>query len=301
MSKLVISAMRILLDSRDLINVLEQKSAVSVGDLDSYLSKGNHEIILCFSNIRELVSPLADGASYLDLRPRLQDLERLRHTYMKEVGIVGIELRAAVDAFSAGTEFVNPSPFVDRWDKTMSLPPGHQRPVTDYLVNVSLDNLVYWTYKGNRTIFEPMRKQIPQLRKIMEDDRTLLRTGKLPAKEHFVGSVKKHATTHRVKLPAGREDEFALWIYRDVNRCPGFRLNHEIFRSLTGNYQDVAEPSDFTDLALTFALPYVDAATLDRRIRDYCQRACRKLGRLNVAHNYRERVYDDVADLLRRT
>ena len=96
----------------------------------------------------------------------------------------------------------------------------------------------------------------------MEGDRTLLRAGKLPAKQHFLGSVKKHAATHRVALPAGREDEFALWIYRDVNRCPGFRLNHELFRSLTGNYQDIAEASDFTDLALTFALPYVDAATL---------------------------------------
>lgn len=135
----------------------------------------------------------------------------------------------------------------------------------------------------------------------MEGDRALLRAGKLPAKQHFIGSVRKHAATHRVTLPAGREDEFAQWIYRDPNRCPGFRLNHELFRSLTGNYQDIPSASDFTDLALTFALPYVDAATLDRRIRDYCQRASRKLNKLNAAHNYRDRVYDDVADLLQRT
>jgi hypothetical protein len=293
--------MRILLDSRDLINVLERRGPVSVADLDSYLYRGNHQVILCFSNIRELVSPLADGASYLDIRPHLQTLERLRHTYMKEVGIVAIELQAAVEAFNAGTEFVNPSPYVNRWDQTLSPLPGNQRSATDYLVNLSLDNLVFWTYFGNRTIFEPPRKHLPQLRKIMEDDRALLRAGKLPAKQHFIGSVRKHAATHRVRLPAGREDEFALWIYRDPNRCPGFRLNHEMFRSLTGNYQDIPEASDFTDLALTFALPYVDAATLDRRVRDYCQRACRKLNRLNVAHHYRERVYDDVADLLRRS
>jgi hypothetical protein len=220
---------------------------------------------------------------------------------MKEVGIVGIELQAAVNAFNTETEFVNPSPYVDRWDRTLSPLPGNRRSTTDFLINVSLDNLVFWTYAGNRTIFEPPRKHLPQLRKIMEDDRTLLRSGKLPAKQHFIGSVKKHAATHRVALPEGREDEFALWIYRDSNRCPGFRLNHEMFRSLTGNYHDIPEASDFTDLALTFALPYVDAATLDRRLRDYCQRACRKLSKLNIAHNYRERVYDDVVDLLRRT
>jgi len=293
--------MRILLDSRDLINVLEHKSPVSIPELDAYLCRGDHQIILCFSNIRELVSPLTDGASYLDIRPHLQTLEGLRHTYVKEVNIVGIELQAAVEAFTAGTEFVNPSPYVNRWDQTLSTPPGNRRPVTDLLVNVSLENLVFWTYIGNPTVFEPPHKHLPQLRNIMEGDRALLRSGKLPAKQHFMSSVRKHAGTHRVKLPAGREDEFAQWIYRDPNRCPGFRLNHEMFRSLTGNIQDIPTASDFTDLALTFALPYVDAATLDRRIRDYCQRACRKLNKLNAAHNYRDRVYDDVVDLLQRT
>jgi hypothetical protein len=290
--------MKILLDSRDLINVLEGKSPVSVADLESYLCKGDHQIILCFSNIRELVSPVVDGVSYSDIRPHLETLERLRHTYMKEVGIVGIELQAAVEAFTAGTEFANPSPYVNRWDQTMSSLPGN-RPL--FLIDYSLENLVFLTYIGNRAVFEPPRRQLPQFRKILEGDRALLRAGKLPAKQHFILSVKKHAATHRVTLPIGREDEFALWIYKDPNRCPGFRLNHEMFRSLTANYQDVPEASDFTDLALTFALPYVDAATLDRRIRDYCQRACRKLSKLNVAHNYRDRVYDDVVDLLRRT
>ena len=173
--------MRILLDSRDLINVLEQKSQVSVADLDAYLCRGNHQIILCFSNIRELVSPLSDGMSYLDLRPHLQALERLRHTYMKEVGIVAIELQTAVDAFNAGTEYVSPSPYVNRWDQTLGSLPTNRRPATDYLVNVSLDNLVFWTYIGNRPAFAPPRQHLPQLRKIIEDDRVLLRAGKSPA------------------------------------------------------------------------------------------------------------------------
>jgi len=271
--------MHILLDSRDLINVLERRSSVSVADLESYLRRGDHQIILCFSNIRELVSPLTDGVPYLDIRPHLQTLETLNHAYMREVGIVKIELQAAVEAFTAGTEFVNPSPYADRWDQTLGSLPGSQRVQTDYMVNLSLDNLVYFTYLANQ--------------------RALLRAGKLPPRQHFITSVKKHAASNRVPLPEGQEDEIALWVYRDPNRCPGLRLNHEIFRSLTGNYEDIPEASDFTDLALTFALPYVDAATLDRRIRDYCQRASRKLSKLDVAHNYRERIYDDLADLLR--
>jgi len=293
--------MRILLDSRDLINVLEGRSPVSIADLEAYLYRGNHQIILCFSNIREVVSPLADGASYVAIRPHLQTLETLPRTYMKEVGIPRIELRAAVEAFTIGTEFVNPSPYVDRWDQTLSPLPGGRRAQTDYMVNLSLDNLVYLTYLGNRPAFAPPRHHLPQLRRIIDGDRALLRAGRLPARQHFITSLKKHAVSNDVTLPEGEEDEFALWVYRDPDRCPGIRLNHEIFRSLTGNYQDIPEASDFTDLAFTFALPYVDAATLDRRIRDYCQRASRKLCRFKAVHNYRHRVYDDVADLLRRT
>jgi hypothetical protein len=140
--------MRILLDSRDLINVLEQRSPVPIADLDAYLCRGNHQITLCFSNIRELVSPLSDEMSYLEIRPHLQALERLRHTYMKEVRIVAIELQAAVDAFNAGTEYVSPSPYVNRWDQTLGSLPANQRPATDCMVNMSLDNLVFWTYIG---------------------------------------------------------------------------------------------------------------------------------------------------------
>ena len=122
--------------------------------------------------------------------------------------------------------------------------------------------LVFFTYIGNRAVFEPPHKQLAQFRKILGDDRNVVSLATFPLEA-------EHDGANDVALPPGREDEFALWIYRDPNRCPGFRLNHELFRSVTANYQDVPEASDFTDLALTFALPYVDAATLDRRIRDY--------------------------------
>ena len=147
---------------------------------------------------------------------------------MKEVGIVAIELQAAVEAFGVGAEFRKPDPYVNRWDQTLSPLPANRRSAADYMVNLSLDNLVFWTYQGNPAVFAPPRQHLPQLRKTIEDDRALLRAGKAPAKQHFVKSVKNHAATHRVTLPQGREKEFALWIYRDPNRRPGLRLNHEI-------------------------------------------------------------------------
>lgn len=292
--------MRILLDSRDLIGLLERGAPVRVADLDHYLRTNNHQIVLCFSNVRELVSPIADGRSYLEIRPYLQTLEGLSHTYMKEVGIVGIELQAAVVAFTAGAEFAKPSPYVSRWDRTLSSPPGNVRPITEYMVNLTLDNLVYLIYLGNRTVFAPPRRHLPQFIRNLENDRAGLRAGRVPSKQHFINAVRKHAATHHVTLPQGREDDFARWVYRNPNRCPGTRLNHEIYRLLMGNYGDNPEASDFTDLALTFALPYVEAATLDRRIRTYCSQASRKLCKLGATQNYSERVYENAADLLHR-
>jgi hypothetical protein len=294
-----LARMRILLDSRDLINVVEHGCPVAVADLDAYLRVGNHQIVLCFSNVREMCSPLSTGMAFLQLRPLLQSLEQLPHTYMKEATIVALELQAAVDAFNLGSEYESPSPFVTRWDRTLLEIPG-KRSSTESLVNLRLDDIVFLMNLASPHVFAPPAQHLERLRKILEDDRALLRTGKAPAKQHFVRSVKNHAATHRIRLPEGREDEFALWVYANPNRCPGLRLNHEIFRGITSNYGDVPEASDFTDLALTYAVPYVDAATLDRRMRNYSLIASRKMVRFVAATKYSDRVYADVGDLMQR-
>jgi hypothetical protein len=128
----------------------------------------------------------------------------------------------------------------------------------------------------------------------------LLRGGQAPARQHFIRSVKKHAASHRVALPAGREDEFAEWVYKNPSRCPGLRLSHEVFRALTANYNDVPDVGDFSDFAQVFAVPYVDAATLDNRIRDYCRIASRKIIRMGGPCNYSERICRDVTEVMNK-
>lgn len=66
------------------------------------------------------------------------------------------------------------------------------------------------------------------------------------------------------------------------------------------NYTDIPETADFSDLAHICALPYVDAATLDRRMRHYCTVASRKICRFGSLVNYADRLYGDVSDLMQR-
>jgi hypothetical protein len=292
--------MRILLDSRDLINLVEHGCPTTTEVFDSYLRFGNHQSVLSFTNVRELSSPLAAGVPFLHLRPLLQSLEAMPHVYLKEVTIVGREIQAAVDAFNSGTEYQSLSPYVARWDDTLVAFPGQRRQAGEDWVNFRLDEIVYLINRARPDVFAPPEHHLPALKAQLESDREALRSGKAPARQHFMRSVKKHAATHRINLPNGREDEFAAWVYANPDRCPGLRLNHEVYRALMANHGDTPETADFSDLAHVCAIPYVDVATLDRRMRHYCGSAARKMLRLGAAENYMARVNQDLASIMQR-
>lgn len=292
--------MKILLDTRDLINLVEHGAPVRLEDFEAYLRAGDHQLVLSNTSVREFAGPLARGGEFLRLRPLLQSLERLPHTYVKEVTIIGEELGAAVASFAAGVEPAALLPFADRWDRTMVPLPDGRRGIADMLVGLRLDEIVHAIYRVNPQMFAPPEHYLPAFRALLEADRDLLRKGQSPAREQFVRSVKKHAERHRVSLPEGREDEFAEWLYKDPNRSPGLRLNHEMFRAITSNYGDRPQVGDFGDLGQVFAIPYIDAATLDNRIRDYLRTASRKVVRMGGNRNFNDRVFRDVGEVMVR-
>lgn len=53
--------MRILPDTRDLINVVERGAPVNLDDFEAYLRAGNHQIVLSNTSVREFSGPLARG------------------------------------------------------------------------------------------------------------------------------------------------------------------------------------------------------------------------------------------------
>ncbi len=292
--------MRILLDSRDLINLLEHGRPIGVDEVEAYLRKGNHQVVLTFTNVRELAGPLARGGEFMQLRPLLQVLERMPHACLGEVTIVAKEIQSAVDAFDTGTEYAGCSPYVARWDYTLMALPGQQRSATENWVNFPLDEMIYYINHTRPDVFAPPEHHLERLQMQLQKDRELLRAGQAPARQHFFRSIKNHAATHRISLPEGREDEFAEWVYANPNRCPGLRLNHEVYRAVMMNYTDIPETADFSDLAHVFAIPYVEEATLDNRMRHYCTIASRKMLKFGAAYNYRDRLYEDVAVLIQR-
>ena len=165
-------------------------------------------------------------------------------------------------------------------------------------INLRLDEIVYFVLRISPHVFTPPTHYLPALRRLLEQDRELLRSGRAPARQHFINSIRKLAMSWNRRLPAGREDEFATWIYSNPSRCPGLRLQHETYRALMANYGDVLETADFSDLAHVCAIPYVEAATLDNRMRHYAGVAARKLVRMGSAINFRDRMFTNLAAIM---
>ena len=293
--------MNILPDTRDLIDLTERGLPITSDVFREYLVNRNHQVVLTFNNVRELAGPLAVGdRDFLRIRRYLQSLETMPHTYLGEVKVVGIEIQSAVEAFTSGNEYKDVSPYVSRWDGTLMTQSGNLTEHFKQLVGLRLDDIVHDVFRYQPQAFAPLTEQLPHLVTLLERDRELLRAGKVPACEHFLRSIKKHAEYHKVPLPVGKEEVFARWVYSDPRRCPGLRLNHEVYRRLMRNYTDVPEVGDFVDLNFIFAVPYVDAITLDNRIREYCSQAARSLMRLGLAVDYRVRLYRNLSEVMQK-
>ena len=101
---------------------------------------------MSFTNVRELVGTLAINGDFLRVRPWLQSLEQVPHLYLRETLIVRDEIRSAVDAFNGATAYRNPIVYVKRWDETMVPSPEERNSPIEELVNVRLDDIIYWIY-----------------------------------------------------------------------------------------------------------------------------------------------------------
>ena len=235
------------------------------------------------------------------MAPFLRSAEGMPHTYLKEVSIIPAEIRSALEAFNIGTEYQECSPYVARWDQTLESHDAESEAALEvYLANLGLVTTVFLTYVGGPATFAPPERYLAPLQAQFENDRNHHRTGQARDPQHFIDCVKRYAERARVNVPDKREDEFARWIYANPHRCPGLRLHHETYRALMENHGDIPETGDFSDLAIICTIPYVDAATLDRRMRQYCAVASRRMIDAGAAVNYGDRIHANVAALMQR-
>ena len=284
--------MRILLDAKDLINLVEHRSPLPLTEFTLWLKERGAQLVLTAMNVSELVAPLKSGGDFLQIRVLLQALERAPVCYLREAYIFLQELQAAIQAFPGG-EFRTPDPYVARWDEAIQAP---GKSAARMLVNWRLDEMIHMLWKRHH-LFD-FRRDTQRLNALFQSDRSLTEENRLSLAANFAETVKRHLLQHKIPFPAPGAEQLGAWIYSDPRRCPGLRLYYEAFHELERNLSEVAQPGDIPDFAHIAAIPYVDYVTVDRRMAHYCRAAARRLKTLSPAIKYEARVFASLPKLL---
>lgn len=286
--------MRVLLDSKDLINLVEHETPIVLPELVQRFSTINGLLVFSFTNIRELVAPVAADDDFLRVRRWLQALEDAPHRYISEPYIDDQELEEAAQAFSTGREYRPINPYVARFDFTFRSSSRRE------LVNYRLHDIVWDMLKEAPDVFRQPAKHSDMLRAVFAADRRISNAKrKSRLGENLAAVITRYVEQSRLSFPVSEVPRLAKWIYDQPDRCPGVRLRYETFHALVNDPQDTPIDSDLLDLGQITAIPYVEAATLDRRMMHYFKAAAMKIKRLNWGINYSDYVFPDLSALLR--
>lgn len=290
--------MRILPDAKDLINTVEHNRGVTFSELESYTLKGKHKIILSSTNILEFAASLPDTDDFLQMRSLLQRIEQLPLLYIKEWTIPYLELIAAKEAFDNGHEYPGIDPYVGRWDDTIA-PLGRPTP-TAALVGFRIDEAIRMLWKADPNSLRFPSKEVGNLiRDQYKAKRSSTPAPRSLVKKEFGKAVEQLFRHWNIDANGTDVAKLADWIYADPARCPGLRIHHDMRYELLGAISDKMQDNDTQDFAYLYAIPYVDAITLDRRITAYATAVARRLKKLTSSADYTSHIFPNIGALMK--
>lgn len=277
--------MKIYLDAKDLINVLQYGNPCTADELDICLQRGNHQLVLSFEVICEISAPLSIPGSKSNVMSLLNRLDKMPTVFIHPA-IERLELMESLEAFSARRECNAIHPFVNRFDETVD---PHGRPATAIFINYPLAQTVwdlhcYGPLKG-------LEEYAPKMRALFTIDRNLENPPSLKA--HFPTMIERQLKTCKISYSGLPFHGFASWVYANPNRCPSIRLGYEVWHQLGKNKTDLLEDSDLEDYQHVLCLPYVDLMTLDKRMHNYVKQAA-----AGICLDYGRRIYRSIQDML---
>lgn len=257
--------MKLFLDSWILISLLDGRCSPGLAEVRDRLCAKGHQLAVSPTLVFELAAPLSASSTETNVMRRLIDLESLPTAYLADGQIARRELLSAIQAFRDRREYVPINPYVERFDA--AIPLSGPAPTAIYLEH-GLPETVLTIWQEAPEVF---RNPIDQLRALIGADRKLSRPPSLAM--HFREKLRRDLPLYGLSEPPGGVDALADWIYECPDRCPGTRLNYEVYHHLRKNVGDQPEASDFGDFAHVRCTPYVDLMTLDRRMADYVRRS----------------------------
>jgi len=284
------AAMRILLDAKDLINVVEHSNPVKLSEFDAWLRTRDADLVYSLVNIRGLAAPLALGSSFLpQVKDYLDRLESLPHCFVTS-GIDLLELQRALDCFDAGKEYVAINPYVPRFDNVF--PPFANPAKLYYPMRDSVVDL----WRACPNVFQPQPKyhKLQALGMSMDRDKMAARQSSSEPPSEWIVEI----LTLKMNVEEERATQVASWIAANPLRCPAMWLARAVGFSMSQNQSYAARKDDTFDMAEMWTIPYTDAATVDRCMLDLFSRARRNLGRKDDSAGPRAKVYRSLSELM---
>ena len=187
--------MRIYIDSKDIIKLLEQSDPCTAQEFGDILRKGNHELVFSYVTIMEISEPLLHKKASTNVMTLLNQIEKLPHTFIHSSCIIHRELEEGFSAFSSDNEYKDISPpLVDRFDTVVDLA---GIPATKTYLNYPLAESVWDLY--NVGALGGFDKFAAKLKKSFEADRAIKPRPNL--KENFTKTIGLNIKQNTVKIP----------------------------------------------------------------------------------------------------
>ena len=275
--------MLIYLDTRDLIELLSPNTSIPSQDFGQLLTDTRSCVIFSFENISELVV-VPDPP---ETRSRLRQLETLPHQFMLAIPKLRcLELTNAIRAFDPKQKVAPLDPFVAHWESTFGYP--HER-----LLGYTLTDVV----------MELLHKQPGQFQKTKSEQRVLIGAvakdraatdAERRSRARFRGAILTGLRKCHLVSSVTDPREFAEWAYDNPAEYPGMSFFNRMYLEYASNSRDVVQSGDHFDFSHAARIPYVDALTLDRRMRGYANQTIRQLQRFPGC-DYSGRVFDDLS------
>lgn len=280
--------MRIYIDSKDIIKLLEQSDPCTAEEFGDILRKGNHELVFSFVTIIEISEPLLHREASTNVMRLLNQIEKLPHTFIHSSCITRLELEEGFRAFSSGNEYRDISPpFVNRFDVVVDL---EGKPATKQYLNYPLAEIVWDLY--NYGALGDFDNFASKLKKSFEADRAIKPRPKL--KDNYAKTTGLNIRQNHLKIPPEKIKSFANWVYSNPARCPSDRLGYELWHKMVRNIKDIPGDSDLEDFHNIGCLPYVDIMTVDRRMHGYVCQVSK-----SITLEYDKKIFKNVEDFIK--
>lgn len=290
--------MRIFLDSRDLIDIFNESKPISIAALAERFAKHEHDLVLPFSLICELVP--ADNNIFAVMRRFVTLEDDFRLAFLQQQGLPHLELCRAAQAFVNNDPLKPDDPYVssflELWSAEYQDDPIFIMDVARTIglrrMSAQVEQLVlnrpealHWSsQEGAKAVEILVREQ----QAVAKGD----------AKTRFRNTVLRWLRRCRIDLSPDQAAKFSDFLRKHPTIAPGWRLYVEVFGQLIADKAYKPTINDAWDLAHVAMLPYVDATTLDKGKAECVRKATKRLRIFDPSISYDARVYVKVDALL---